>query len=52
VVNGPGEAAEADIGIAGGRGWGMLFKKGQAIRKIKERDFVRVLLEEIEELTN
>jgi len=47
VVNGPGEAAEADIGIAGGRGWGMLFKKGQAIRKIKERDFVQVLLEEI-----
>ena len=50
VVNGPGEAAEADIGIAGGRGWGMLFKAGQAIRKIKERDFVQVLLEEIEQL--
>ncbi|MDO8785704.1 MAG: flavodoxin-dependent (E)-4-hydroxy-3-methylbut-2-enyl-diphosphate synthase [Syntrophales bacterium] len=51
VVNGPGEAAEADIGIAGGRGWGMLFKKGHAIRKIEERDFVRVLREEIEGLT-
>jgi len=51
VVNGPGEAAEADIGIAGGRGWGILFKKGQMIRKIKERDFVQVLLGEIEQLT-
>ncbi len=51
VVNGPGEAAEADIGIAGGRGTGLLFKKGQVIRKIKEEDFVKVLLQEIEEIT-
>ncbi|MFA4917321.1 MAG: flavodoxin-dependent (E)-4-hydroxy-3-methylbut-2-enyl-diphosphate synthase [Syntrophales bacterium] len=51
VVNGPGEAAEADIGIAGGHGWGILFKKGQVIRKIKEKDFVQVLLEEIDQLT-
>jgi (E)-4-hydroxy-3-methylbut-2-enyl-diphosphate synthase len=47
VVNGPGEAAEADIGIAGGRGFGFLFKKGKKIRKIREEDFVAVLLEEI-----
>jgi len=47
VVNGPGEAAEADIGIAGGRGSGMLFKKGKAIKRVKEKDFVPVLLAEI-----
>jgi (E)-4-hydroxy-3-methylbut-2-enyl-diphosphate synthase len=47
VVNGPGEAADADIGIAGGRGFGMLFKKGKATKKIAEKNFVPVLLEEI-----
>ncbi len=47
VVNGPGEAAEADIGIAGGRGYGMLFKKGKTVRKIKENEFVDVLMKEI-----
>jgi (E)-4-hydroxy-3-methylbut-2-enyl-diphosphate synthase len=47
VVNGPGEAAEADIGIAGGKGSGMLFKKGRIIRKIREEDFLPVLLEEV-----
>lgn len=51
VVNGPGEAAEADIGIAGGRGFGFLFKKGKKIRKIKEEDFVAVLLEEINNIS-
>jgi len=50
VVNGPGEAAEADIGIAGGRGFGMLFKKGKVVRKIKEAEFVPVLMEEIERM--
>lgn len=50
VVNGPGEAAEADIGIAGGRGVGMLFKKGEIVRKIKEEDFVSVLLQEVRKL--
>lgn len=48
VVNGPGEAAEADIGIAGGRGIGLLFKKGRIIRKIKESEFMDVLLREIQ----
>jgi (E)-4-hydroxy-3-methylbut-2-enyl-diphosphate synthase len=47
VVNGPGEAADADIGIAGGKKQGILFKKGKALKKVKENDFVKVLLEEI-----
>ena len=51
VVNGPGEAAEADIGIAGGKGVGMLFMKGQMVRKLKEEEFIPVLLAEIEKLT-
>ena len=51
VVNGPGEAKEADIGIAGGKGTGVLFKKGKVVRKLKERDFVTVLLDEILEMT-
>jgi (E)-4-hydroxy-3-methylbut-2-enyl-diphosphate synthase len=50
VVNGPGEAKEADIGIAGGKGVGVLFKKGKVVRKLKEKDFVSVLLREIQEL--
>ncbi len=47
VVNGPGEAADADIGIAGGKGQGILFKKGKAFKKVDEKNFVKVLLEEI-----
>jgi (E)-4-hydroxy-3-methylbut-2-enyl-diphosphate synthase len=47
VVNGPGEAADADIGIAGGKRQGIIFKKGKAYKKVKEKDFVNVLLEEI-----
>jgi (E)-4-hydroxy-3-methylbut-2-enyl-diphosphate synthase len=47
VVNGPGEAAEADIGIAGGKGGGLLFKKGQIVRKVREEEFLPVLLEEV-----
>jgi len=47
VVNGPGEAADADIGIAGGKGFGMLFKKGVAYKRVEENEFVSVLLEEI-----
>lgn len=52
VVNGPGEAADADIGIAGGHGFGMMFKKGVAYKKVEEKDFVPVLLEEIKSLDN
>ena len=47
VVNGPGEAKEADIGIAGGIKEGLLFKKGEIIRKVKQEDIVKVLKEEI-----
>jgi (E)-4-hydroxy-3-methylbut-2-enyl-diphosphate synthase len=48
VVNGPGEAREADIGIAGGKGHGVLFKKGKVIRKVKEQRLAEVLLKEVE----
>ncbi len=48
IVNGPGEAMEADIGIAGGKGFGFLFKKGKKIRKIPECEMISTLLEEIE----
>ena len=47
IVNGPGEAKEADIGIAGGDGKGILFKKGRVIKKVPEEKLVEVLLEEI-----
>jgi (E)-4-hydroxy-3-methylbut-2-enyl-diphosphate synthase len=48
VVNGPGEAREADLGIAGGIGEGLLFRKGQIIRKVKEEDMVKEILTELE----
>ena len=47
VVNGPGEAKEADIGIAGGVGEGLLIKKGQVVRKVPEKELVNVLREEL-----
>lgn len=47
VVNGPGEAREADLGIAGGRGFGILFKRGKKIRKISEEKLANELIEEI-----
>ncbi len=50
VVNGPGEAKEADIGIAGGNGVGILFKKGELIRKVDENQLVEALMEEIEKM--
>lgn len=46
-VNGPGEAREADIGVAGGNGEALLFKKGEIIRKIKEDNLVEELKKEI-----
>lgn len=48
VVNGPGEAKEADIGIAGGDGCGIIFKKGEILRKVEERDLFDELIKEIE----
>lgn len=50
VVNGPGEAKEADIGIAGGNGFGIIFKKGQIIKKVPEDKLVEELMKEIENL--
>ena len=50
VVNGPGEAKEADIGIAGGDGCAVLFKKGEILRKVSEENVLKELLEEIDKL--
>lgn len=50
VVNGPGEAREADIGIAGGDGNGLIFKKGEILRKVDEKDLLEELMKEIEKL--
>ena len=50
AVNGPGEAREADIGIAGGKGEGLIFKKGEIVRKVKEDEIVEELMKEIEEM--
>ncbi len=51
VVNGPGEAREADIGIAGGKGEGVILKKGQVICKVPEEQLLPRLLQEIEAMT-
>ncbi len=50
VVNGPGEAKDADIGIAGGKGKGVLFRKGKKIRVVEEKDFLMALMREVEKL--
>ena len=49
-VNGPGEAKEADLGIAGGNGKGLIFKKGQIIKKVEEKDLLAELINEINKL--
>ena len=48
IVNGPGEAREADFGIAGGKKRGILFKKGKIIKQVKEEELLDALIEEIE----
>lgn len=50
VVNGPGEAREADIGIAGGNGEGLIFKKGKIVKKVKEEELVDELIEQIKNM--
>ena len=50
AVNGPGEAREADIGIAGGNGNGLIFKKGEIIKKVKEEELLDELMKEINKL--
>lgn len=47
VVNGPGEAKEADIGIAGGKGEGLLIRKGEVVKKVKEEDLLETLRQEL-----
>lgn len=48
VVNGPGEASEADIGIAAGKGVAILYRKGEVVKKVKEEDIVSTILEEVQ----
>ena len=50
IVNGPGEAREADIGIAGGDGWGMIFEKGEQVEKLPYDELLPALLKRIEKL--
>ncbi len=50
IVNGPGEAKEADIGIAGGNGEGLIFRKGEILKKVKEEELFTELLNEINKL--
>lgn len=50
VVNGPGEAREADVGIAGGKGVGLIFRKGEVVRKVKEEDLLDELIKEVESI--
>jgi (E)-4-hydroxy-3-methylbut-2-enyl-diphosphate synthase len=50
IVNGPGEAREADIGVAGGNGEGLIFKKGEIIKKVKEEEIIDALMEEINKM--
>lgn len=50
IVNGPGEAREADVGIAGGKGEGLIFKKGKIIKKVKEENLIDELFKEIDKL--
>ena len=52
VVNGPGEAREADVGIAGGRGQGTLFKKGKVIKKVPEPDLAKELVQEVKRMVS
>jgi len=49
-VNGPGEAADADVGLAGGRGVGLIFREGQVVRKVGEAEMVEALMDEIESM--
>ena len=50
VVNGPGEARGADVGIAGGKGVGLVFRKGEVVRQVKEEELVEELFREIDSI--
>lgn len=51
AVNGPGEAREADVGVAGGHGEGLIFRNGEIVRKVKEEELFEELMKEIEDIT-
>ena len=51
VVNGPGEASEADIGIAAGKGVAILYRKGEMIKRVKESEIVDTIVEEVANFT-
>ncbi len=50
VVNGPGEAKDADVGIACGKGRGVIFRKGEQVRTVEEKDFLEALMEEVQKV--
>ena len=50
VVNGPGEAKDADVGIACGKGRGVIFRKGEKVRTVEEKDFLEALMEEVQKV--
>jgi len=50
VVNGPGEAREADVGIAGGKGGGLLFREGKVLRKCRQEELIQALIAEVEKM--
>ncbi len=50
IVNGPGEAREANVGVAGGNGEGLIFKKGEIIKKIREEEIVNALIDEVKKM--
>jgi (E)-4-hydroxy-3-methylbut-2-enyl-diphosphate synthase len=52
VVNGPGEAKEADIGVAGGKGVGIIFKKGKLHKKVAEEELLDVFLDELDSMVD
>ena len=52
VVNGPGEAREADLGIAGGKGEGLLIKKGEIVKRVPENELLNTLEEELKNWRN
>jgi (E)-4-hydroxy-3-methylbut-2-enyl-diphosphate synthase len=51
-VNGPGEARAADLGVAGGKGIGLIFKRGRIIRKVPEAEIVDALIEEVQKFAD
>jgi len=52
VVNGPGEAKEADVGIAGGKQSGLIFRRGEVIKKVPQEELVEQLMNEIDSIIN